>query len=362
MYCSDCGAILQEGDVFCSTCGVKVSPNELNPTTSETQLKPIFVQPDNKVDNLSSRDLAIGHKSEEAQLRIKTQKHSHLCEACGKKLSFTDNLKGARFCKPCKEIEEKKIELAKIAARQLEAQLSVEAHAIIMKFWRSEIEKAEAMRRLGEVFSKAPAAKSFDNMKDETFREIVDEILVDNILSVEEETKLKAIAELLTINFPMLEWNYKDIFVKLFIARINDGRLPIINASNIVLKKNEIAHMAQRASLLKQVNITEYQGGYSGVSFRVMKGVRFSTGGVRGRRVVVGTKMQEDDSGSIVATSQRIVFLGDRKTIEVPYSKLISLEIFEDGIRVHASNRQSAPLFTLENGNTFAAVVNRAAQ
>ena len=68
------------------------------------------------------------------------------------------------------------------------------------------------------------------------------------------------------------------------------------------------------------------------------------------------------DSGLLAITSTPVVFLGNRKTIEIPYSKLLGVEVFTDGIRFSASNRQNAPLFRLENGDVVAATVNTAVQ
>ena len=36
--------------------------------------------------------------------------------------------------------------------------------------------------------------------------------------------------------------------------------------------------------------------------------------------------------------------------MEIPFSKLMNLDVFTDGIRFHASNRQKAPLFKMQEG------------
>jgi hypothetical protein len=148
------------------------------------------------------------------------------------------------------------------------------------------------------------------------------------------------------------------------VARINDGRLPILLEPKIVLKKNEVAHGSVNADLLKQVVKREYQGGYSGVSFRVMKGVRFHTGGVRGKSVIVGTELKTEDSGVLTLTSHRAVFAGARRTVEVQYPKLVGLEVFANGIKFNVSNRTNAVLFQVQDGEgqVVAAFVNAAAQ
>jgi hypothetical protein len=44
----------------------------------------------------------------------------------------------------------------------------------------------------------------------------------------------------------------------------------------------------------------------------------------------------------------------------MPFAKILSLEIFEDGVRFHLSNRKNAPLFHVVNGDVVTATVNTA--
>ena len=88
---------------------------------------------------------------------------------------------------------------------------------------------------------------------------------------------------------------------------------------------------------------SHYVGGYSGVSFRVAKGVRFNLGGVRGHRVSE-REVVAVSRGQLSFTSGRILFLGQRKAFEVPWSKLMAVEPYFDGIQLFTRNRQRSPL------------------
>jgi hypothetical protein len=91
--------------------------------------------------------------------------------------------------------------------------------------------------------------------------------------------------------------------------------------------------------------------------------VRYRVGQSRGHLVEVGVQTVVQDTGILSVTSQRVVFLGSKKTSEVLYSKLVGLEVFSDGIRLHASNRQNALLFKAPNvGDAIAATINAAMQ
>jgi len=46
----------------------------------------------------------------------------------------------------------------------------------------------------------------------------------------------------------------------------------------------------------------------------------------------------------------------------MPYAKLVNLSVFSDGVQFHQSNRQTAPLFRLDDGEIVAATVNAAAR
>ncbi len=116
--------------------------------------------------------------------------------------------------------------------------------------------------------------------------------------------------------------------------------------------------------MLKEVIDRVFRGGSRGVSIPIAKGIRYRTGSFRGKTVVVGSHLETADSGTLTVTSNRIVYTGTRKTLEVPYTKLAAIDGFTDGIRIHASNRQNAPLFKMapSNASIIAATISAAAQ
>lgn len=274
------------------------------------------------------------------------------CSRCGVKLGFMERIRGAILCNGCKEDDKKSQEEAR--ARY---------PLIIRHVWQGTMPEDAAKRALETLSTQAKLSeKERRELDAQSFRGFVEEVLADDILTQAEEKKVLSIANILGVTRERLQREFRDLHFRLFVARVNDGRLPIISSPRVILKRGEKIHLEMPAQLLKEVAITEYRGGYQGFSFQIVKGIRYHVGGVRGRRVTVGTELREDDRGLIIATSQRTIFLGSRKTVEVPYSKLISLEVFEDGIRFHLSNRKNAPLFKTESGHPIAAVVNAAIQ
>jgi hypothetical protein len=197
----------------------------------------------------------------------------------------------------------------------------------------------------------------------EAFRSYAENVLADDHLTEEEEAAFGDVASALDIDQTEFATTFKDVLNRLVIARVNDGRLGVIEQPHLMTKKDEVVHLETEASLMKEVAQREFRAGTSGVSFRIAKGVSYRTGAIRGKSVIVGTELQVADSGVLAVTSQRIAYMGN-KTIEMSYAKLMNLEVFSDGVRVHVSNRQNAPLFKVEPGvgEVIAATVNAAMQ
>lgn len=188
-------------------------------------------------------------------------------------------------------------------------------------------------------------------------------VVSDDLITPEENSRFDQV-------MGMLGLRTQDVFPpndplqhRLAVAAANGGFLPEVASPHVMPKKGELVHTEVPATLLKDVTIRQTQGGYSGFSFPVGKtGIRYRVGGYKGHSVEVGTKRVPADSGLLAITSTRAVFLGNKKTVEMPYSKLVNLTLFSDGVQFHQSNRQTAPVFTLQSPDIVAAFVHVAAQ
>ncbi len=276
------------------------------------------------------------------------------CANCGKSLGFLGGLTGRRLCKSCSEQAER----ARTTAEQ-------QYNATLLELISSPAPVADIQSRLPVLAQQAalPEDKR-QQLHLETLHDFLEGALKDDHLTVQEEARMNDIAGALGIDQTMFAAEFDDLMPQMIVARVNDGRLPVLPEPQIILKTGELAHISTNAGLLKEVTVREYRGGYSGFSFRVVKGVRYHTGGARGQSVVVGQRIDIEDTGVLTITSQRAVYTGARKTIEMPYTKLVTLNVFDDGVRFHLSNRKNAPLFQVKDGlgHVVAAVVNAAAQ
>jgi hypothetical protein len=226
----------------------------------------------------------------------------------------------------------------------------------------------EQARALAATFKQNPTIASLSDKErrelgGEAFRTYADNLLADDLLSAEEEEAFGEVTDAFGITDTDFQTTFGDVRNRLVIARMNDGRLNVIEAPHVMTKKDELVHLETAAQLMKETAVREWRGGTSGFSFRVAKGVSYRTGAIRGRSVVVGTELKAVDSGILAVTSRRVAYMGN-KTMEMQFSKLMNIEVFSDGVRIQVSNRQNAPLFKLDEGlgEVVAATVNAAMQ
>ena len=115
----------------------------------------------------------------------------------------------------------------------------------------------------------------------------------------------------------------------------NDGDINLVPISAVImLAKGEQCYF-RAAARWKQHKVSRVRQGYVGasVSFRVAKGVRVSTG----RAVPVYREyegLSDIASGTLYLTDKRIIFIGDRKSSDMAYKKLLDVKVFTNGIEI----------------------------
>ena len=278
------------------------------------------------------------------------------CSNCGTKLPLLRRLGGNRLCVSCAQEEERAREHARTEHTDLVTGLLIGA---------APLENAsETLRELSEHTGYSSA--ELRSIHVGAVRQHLESALDDDILTETEEERLDALTDLLGLGDGVYENELSDMFPRLYVAKANDSRLPSRTTSeHLMLKKDEVVHLELvGAGLLKEVKEREWHGRHAGFSFRVAKGVRFRTGAIRGKSVVVGSHIAIADTGTLVVTSRRTVYVGARKSMEMPHGKLLSLNVLDDSIRFHLSNRKNPPFFQLSAGlpSAVAAAINATSQ
>ena len=116
---------------------------------------------------------------------------------------------------------------------------------------------------------------------------------------------------------------------------LQSGRPPRYNIqAPIILTKGEVALWCYNNVTMYQEKIKrEMVGSHSGFSFRVMKGVTYRTGGFKGHPVET-SYMENMGAGSLYVTNKNIIFMGQMRSIKVPYTKIIGINPYSDGMEV----------------------------
>lgn len=256
-----------------------------------------------------------------------------------------------------------------------------------MKFFRSSEEKqqaAEADEAFQQIISELQTAdpdqtrqlaaklsgdsalaalspKDRRRLGEQAVADYADVVLADDHLTEDEEDALTGLAE--AAGFSQDDFQKHDLYGRLQVAKLNDGRLPVVEAPKLMAKRGEVVHVEAPAALMKEVAVREWQGRSSGFSFRVTKGVRYRVGATRGHLVTVGTQLQTADTGLLSVTNQRIAYLGSSKTIDMPFAKVMGMTLYTDALGFSLSNRQNAPLIKVGTDvNVLVALINAAMQ
>lgn len=115
--------------------------------------------------------------------------------------------------------------------------------------------------------------------------------------------------------------------------------------AGLQLKSGETPYMIMEGAGLVEPRRepTKWVGGSQGVSFRVAKGVSYRVGATRGHVVQGEEKPKLIDTGTVVISDQRILFVGGKRTVEWAYPKLLGFSLDDDEMAIfNVANRQKA--------------------
>lgn len=171
----------------------------------------------------------------------------------------------------------------------------------------------------------------------------------DGILTVDEETALLEIQK--QFDFGKDELDKNGTFTRIvkggILRDVLEGKLPervtVQGSMPFNFLKNErLVWLFQGVRYLEQRVRRHYEGGSTGVSFRVAKGVYLRTSAFRGHPVETAETVHAD-TGLLAFTDKHIYFSGPAKSFRVPYKKIVSFEPFSDGIGIQRDAASAKP-------------------
>jgi hypothetical protein len=93
----------------------------------------------------------------------------------------------------------------------------------------------------------------------------------DDLLTPEENARLQSLMSGLSVRWEQLRAVNPTLSDRVFVSAINGGQLPEVPSPHIIATKGEIVHYECTASLMREVAVRQYQGGYQGFSFPIGK-------------------------------------------------------------------------------------------
>ncbi|MBP9665196.1 MAG: hypothetical protein KBD94_11280 [Pyrinomonadaceae bacterium] len=224
----------------------------------------------------------------------------------------------------------------------------------------------EEMNALGRFYQEnALTADEFAKVRDVVFNQVVAHYTADRRITDAEENTLMQIGRRLGLSDSALSnvsshINYFALLNTVETCALAD--LPVTESSGIILQRAEIDYLNFAASLLEERVVNrQIVGRSSGMSFRLMKGVSYRVGQSRGQ-ILSQTGIVPISDGGFVVTNQRLIFSGDRKSVNAPLGKILDVDFYKDGLRFSLTNRQkpvTVQFFTEQSAELMAMYVSR---
>jgi hypothetical protein len=120
------------------------------------------------------------------------------------------------------------------------------------------------------------------------------------------------------------------------------------------LKPDEVALQHFGSVVYSRDTVTRSrQGGYSGLSAPLGRGVYYHFGGFRAEAMDV-TTLKEIDYGAMLIATKHIYFGGPHTTFRIPYDNIVSFRSYASGLGVFRDNANSkAEVFTVLERNPY---------
>ncbi|HAI21235.1 MAG TPA: hypothetical protein DCM14_04995 [Clostridiales bacterium UBA8153] len=188
----------------------------------------------------------------------------------------------------------------------------------------------------------------------------VDGVLADGVLTEEEEANLAQIRERLGFSRDELDRSgaYTKVVQGAILRDLMHGVVPqrftVTGQLPFNLQKGEkVVWIFHDVKYYQQKTRRHFQGGSSGFSIRVARGVYYRTGAFRGHPV----ETKEDvlvGTGLLAFTDKHLYFAGRAKSFRIAYKKVVSFEPFSDGIGVHRDAASAKPQLFITGDGWFA--------
>ena len=186
----------------------------------------------------------------------------------------------------------------------------------------------------------------------------------DQRLSKEEVDDFEALCKYFKIDWDTLGINFNQFRKFYNMALIESGELPDVTEAEqdlpVIFKSGEILHY-RTSSLLRKLKKYTKTFQYKGVtaSVKIVKGFRYRAGSLNINRVKAEV-MDVEDNGTFYITSQQVGFYGQRRQFALPFSKISSFELRDDGgLYIFKSGKELPYIVTLDDYEVPVAIISK---
>lgn len=184
-----------------------------------------------------------------------------------------------------------------------------------------------------------------EQQKDEAYYNVLNKaankFMSDGWLADNEQQLIESYASTLGISLNCLPTRYQNdslarIGQAIVLKDLQQGILPKQQLTvPVMLGRGECALWVFDNVTMYQEKITrEYVGGSRGMSYRICKGLTYRTGSFKGHPVE-RSHMDMVGVGSLVVTNKNFFFHCPTASVRIPYSKLVGVTPYSDGLEVH---------------------------
>lgn len=212
----------------------------------------------------------------------------------------------------------------------------------MVEYFTDQLTLQTAHSRCEKVLAKFPMAQS---EKEDAYYHVLSKaatnFLKNGFISNDEQQKIDDFVNLLSLSLNNLPAKYQDSDISklgqvAILKDIQNGIVPRTNFNApVILGKNETVLWTYNGISLYQEKITkEWVGRSGGFSFRIMKGVYYRTGRMKGHPVE-HSSMELKGTGSLYVTNKNLIFYSQTNGTKIPFKKIVGITPYSDGIEVH---------------------------
>lgn len=165
--------------------------------------------------------------------------------------------------------------------------------------------------------------------------------MADGWLSDAEQSQIEAYTSGLGLSLNNIPAAYQSEAVQkisqaIILKELQKGIMPKTPLTiPVMLGRGETTIWVHHGVTMFREKITrEYQGGSRGYSYRICKGLTYRTGSFKGKPVE-RSSMESVGTGELVITNKHLFFHCPTTSVKIPFSKLIGITPYSDGLEVH---------------------------